>query len=44
MFTVDTYIRVRYKETDKMGVVHHSNYYVYFEVGRTEFMREMGFI
>lgn len=42
MFTVDTYIRVRYKETDKMGVVHHSNYYVYFEVGRTEFMREMG--
>jgi acyl-CoA thioester hydrolase len=32
-------IRVRYKETDQMGVVHHSNYYTWFEVARTEFMR-----
>ena len=42
MHSVDTYIRVRYKETDRMGVVHHSNYYIYFEIGRTEFMRKMG--
>lgn len=39
---VDTKFRVRYKETDQMGVVHHSNYYVWFEVGRTEFMRTRG--
>ena len=31
-------IRVRYKETDQMGVVHHTNYYTCFEVARTEFM------
>ncbi|NMA94452.1 MAG: acyl-CoA thioesterase [Clostridiales bacterium] len=43
MGKVDTTIRVRYKETDRMGIVHHSNYYVYFEIGRTEFMRGMGF-
>lgn len=35
-------IRVRYKETDRMGVVYHSNYLVYFEVGRTEFLRSHG--
>lgn len=35
-------VRVRYKETDRMGVVHHSNYVVYFEMGRTEFMRDAG--
>ncbi len=40
--TVDTKIRVRYKETDRMGIVHHSNYYVWFEAGRTEYMREQG--
>lgn len=34
--------RVRYKETDRMGVIHHSNYVVYFEMGRTEFMRDAG--
>jgi len=33
---------VRYKETDQMGIVHHSNYYTWFEVGRTEFMRQLG--
>lgn len=37
-----TVVRVRYGETDKMGIVYHSNYYVYFEIGRTEFLREMG--
>ncbi len=42
MCAVDTKIRVRYKETDQMGIVHHSNYYTWFEVGRTEFMRQQG--
>jgi len=37
-----THVRVRYEETDQMGVVYHSNYLVYFEIGRTEFMRERG--
>jgi len=36
-------IRVRYGETDKMGVVHHSVYPLYFEEARTEFMRACGF-
>ena len=35
--------RVRYAETDAMGIVHHANYYVWFEMGRTEYLREMGF-
>jgi acyl-CoA thioester hydrolase len=34
--------RVRYQETDQMGVVHHSVYLIWFEVGRTEWMREKG--
>lgn len=34
--------RVRYQETDKMGIVHHSVYYIWFEAGRTEWMREQG--
>ncbi len=38
----ETDVRVRYGETDQMGVVYHPNYYIYFEVGRTEFLREMG--
>jgi acyl-CoA thioester hydrolase len=38
----ETRLRVRYAETDKMGVVYYSNYYVYFEVGRVEYMRERG--
>ena len=42
MYVKDTKIRVRYKETDQMGIVHHSNYYTWFEVGRTEFMRSLG--
>jgi len=35
-------LRVRYAETDQMGFVHHSKYFVYFEMGRTEFLRETG--
>jgi acyl-CoA thioester hydrolase len=33
-------VRVRYAETDKMGVVYNSNYFIYFEVGRNEIMRQ----
>lgn len=40
MFTYDTQIRVRYGETDKMGVVYYGNYPLYFEVGRTELIRK----
>jgi acyl-CoA thioester hydrolase len=36
-------IRVRYAETDQMGVVYHANYFVWFEVGRVEFLRQLGF-
>ena len=39
----ETEIRVRYAETDQMGVVHNSNYLVWFEVGRSEFCRARGF-
>ncbi len=39
----DTTVRVRYAETDQMGVVYHANYLVWFEVGRIELMRAMGF-
>ncbi|MCD2259292.1 thioesterase family protein [Psychroserpens luteolus] len=35
--------RVRYGETDQMGVVYHGNYAQYFEMGRTEWLRKMGF-
>lgn len=38
----ETIIRVRYGETDQMGVVYHANYAAYFEVGRTEWLREFG--
>lgn len=37
-----TQIRVRYAETDKMGVAYNSHYLTWFEVGRTELLREMG--
>ncbi len=37
-----TEIRVRYSETDAMGYLHHSNYLVYFEIGRTELFRAQG--
>src|SRR5437879_561238 len=36
-------IRVRYAETDKMKVVYHSNFIVWFEVGRVELLRQLGF-
>jgi len=36
-------IRVRYAETDRMGLLHHANYIVYFEQGRTELLRKRGF-
>jgi acyl-CoA thioester hydrolase len=38
----ETRLRVRYAETDQMGVVYHSNHLIWFEVGRVEFMRQMG--
>ena len=40
---VDVEIRVRYAETDQMGVAYYANYLVWFEVGRSEFCREKGF-
>ena len=40
--THDLPIRVRYAETDQMGFVHHANYLVYFEMGRTELLRASG--
>jgi acyl-CoA thioester hydrolase len=39
----ETKLRVRYAETDQMGVVYHSNFIIWFEVGRVEMMRELGF-
>ena len=36
-------IRIPYADTDKMGVVYHANYLKYFEMGRTELMRQIGF-
>jgi len=39
----ETKLRVRYSETDKMGVVYHANYLIWFEIGRTEFCRARGF-
>ena len=35
-------VRVRYAETDKMGVVYHSNYLIWFEIGRTDWLRDTG--
>ena len=39
----DTLLRVRYSETDKMGIVYYANYLVWFEIGRAEFCRARGF-
>ncbi|HXZ81685.1 MAG TPA: thioesterase family protein [Terriglobales bacterium] len=36
-------LRVRYAETDQMGVVYHANYFVWFEVGRVDLLRQLGF-
>ncbi|MGL4594329.1 MAG: acyl-CoA thioesterase [Thermoguttaceae bacterium] len=39
----DFQIRVRYKDTDQMGVLYHGNYFTLFEVGRTELLRSFGY-
>src|ERR1044071_5232148 len=36
-------VRVRYAETDQMGVAHHANYLIWFEVGRSQFCNDCGF-
>jgi acyl-CoA thioester hydrolase len=41
-FVSEARVRVRYAETDQMGVVYHANYLVWFEVGRVEFIRKLG--
>ena len=38
----DVTVRVRYAETDRMGLLHHANYFVYFEMARTEVLRQRG--
>lgn len=38
----ETRVEVRYAETDKMGVVYHANYLVWFEIARTKFLEEPG--
>jgi acyl-CoA thioester hydrolase len=38
----DTVVRVRYAETDKMGIVYYANYLIYFEIGRVEYLRQRG--
>src|SRR5690349_8321018 len=43
MFSTSTQVRVRYAETDQMGVVYHSNYFPYFESARAESIRQLGF-
>src|SRR6476469_6391571 len=40
---VESRVRVRYKDTDQMGIAHHSNYIVWFEIGRTDLCRATGF-
>ena len=42
MTTGEVAIRVRYAETDRMGLLHHANYLVYFEQARTELLRSLG--
>jgi hypothetical protein len=39
----ETLLRVRYAETDKMGIVYYANYLVWFEIGRTDYCRARGF-
>ena len=43
MFVSETKLRVRYAETDQMGVVYHSNFFLYYEVSRAESIRELGY-
>ncbi|MCM0647171.1 acyl-CoA thioesterase [Clostridium swellfunianum] len=42
MYKGSTNLKVRYAETDQMGIVHHSNYYVYFEAAREDFIQGAG--
>lgn len=42
MIRFDTKVRVRYGETDQMGVVYHGNYAQFFEIGRVEWLRNLG--
>lgn len=42
VFTSETRLVVRYAETDRMGIVHHSNYPIWFEAGRTDFIKKIG--
>jgi len=44
MKTHETEIRVRYQESDNMGVVYYANYLVWFEIARTEYFRSMGLV
>jgi acyl-CoA thioester hydrolase len=39
----ETTLRVRYAETDQMGVVYYANFFIWFEIGRVELLRQMGF-
>jgi acyl-CoA thioester hydrolase len=41
-FVAETRVRVRYAETDQMGVVYHADYLIWFEVGRVEYIRQLG--
>ena len=41
-YTSETFLTVRYSETDMMGIVHHSRYYPWFEVARTDFIKAIG--
>ena len=43
MYTAETQIRVRYAETDQMGYVYYGHYAMYYEVGRVEALRQLGF-
>ena len=43
MIVTETKIRVYYQDTDQMGVVYYGNYARYYEIGRTEMIRDMGF-
>lgn len=43
MMETETRLIVRYAETDQMGIVHHSNYAVWFEAARTDFLKQTGF-
>jgi len=42
MFISETQVRVRYAETDQMGVVYHANFFLYYEVSRAESIRKLG--